>query len=377
MTDEIGPRIRESIAHRRPRAPEREVAAAVGMSADAFSRALNGRRAFAAGELARLADILEVSVYWLITGHPDPLELRIAARHVFNFDDRRHEEVDWGQVAQRLDDVALAYRQVDADLAPPPPLLPSTAPALRARLETAGGPAFVHDLAEVIERELRIDVIRMPQLDRAYSLRIGIQRAILVNETGNWFHQNWSIAHEVAHLILGHATSVGQSPATAQSVEYEKKANAFAADLLLPQAVLTAHDWTSMTPPAVAAFLWDAGVSTEALRRRLGSLALPVSARLTALLQNPTQRVLADHLAPRDARGSLISERMARASARRFPPELIAAHTRAVAVGSVSPATLAWMLDVDPAELENELASSVEAPGDLDWLAREFGPGES
>lgn len=71
----IGSRVLEHIDKACPATPHRSIAADIGMTPDAFSRAVNDRRAFSSIELARLADRLNADVHWLITGQPDPHRL--------------------------------------------------------------------------------------------------------------------------------------------------------------------------------------------------------------------------------------------------------------------------------------------------------------
>jgi hypothetical protein len=141
----------------------------------------------------------------------------------------------------------------------------------------------------------------------------------------------------------------------------EAAANAFAAELLLPRSVLGSVDWRASSPPELAQFVWDAGVSCEALATRLTSLQLRVSPRVRKLLDGSTQRLLREHLSevagPAVTGGQfalpidLITERMNASAMRRFPLSLQAAHVRRIALGEISPGTLAWMLDTAEEDL--------------------------
>ena len=68
--------------------PQKQIAAKVGMTEDAFSRALRGQRGFSALELARLADVLDHDIHFLITGEPDPNRLVVSGRHNFDRETR-------------------------------------------------------------------------------------------------------------------------------------------------------------------------------------------------------------------------------------------------------------------------------------------------
>ena len=64
----IGDRALQRLEELSPPPKHRDVAESIGMTADAFSRALNGKRQFSSIELARLADRIDADLHWLITG---------------------------------------------------------------------------------------------------------------------------------------------------------------------------------------------------------------------------------------------------------------------------------------------------------------------
>jgi transcriptional regulator with XRE-family HTH domain len=76
----IGDRALQSLEQSRPSLLHRDVAERIGMTPDAFSRALNSKRRFASIELARFAEETGADLHWLITGQPDPKRLSVAAR---------------------------------------------------------------------------------------------------------------------------------------------------------------------------------------------------------------------------------------------------------------------------------------------------------
>lgn len=88
-----------------------ELAAAVRLSPSQLSKSLSDERRFSAVEFARIADVLETSLYWLVMGEPDPVEVRIAARHSFDGSNRcyRAEGIDADR--QTLQDIAVLYQQ--------------------------------------------------------------------------------------------------------------------------------------------------------------------------------------------------------------------------------------------------------------------------
>ena len=177
----------------------RDLAERIGMTPDAFSRALNGKRQFASIELARLADEIGADLHWLITGQPDPSLVSVAARHEFNKATGQRTVPDRAADGQTLADIALAYRQAHTE-----PGKVQDWPRSPASVREILGDDFVRPFADRLEKRLGVDVVRVAELSTAYSFTIGSRAVIAVPGTGNWFRENWDIAHELGHLIEGH-----------------------------------------------------------------------------------------------------------------------------------------------------------------------------
>jgi Zn-dependent peptidase ImmA (M78 family) len=355
----VGQRVREAISRTFNGRSHRSVAEAVGMTPDAFSRAVNGSRAFSSLELARVADLLAEDVHWLITGTPDPQRVIFAARHDFDQEMGRHVIPGREDDDAVLQTVTLAYRQARQWLGRDDITLPDTAAEVREAL----GSGFVTSFAERLEECFGVDVIRVQGLTTDYSFTVAGRRAILLKSEPNWFRSNWSLAHELAHLVLGHHDVSMTTSASAR----EQQANAFAGELLLPTAELRAVNWQEIDAARLAGKVWAYGVSTQALKTRLQVLGLPVSSDASALLSNSTQRLLRAHPAAMTVFPSsgpfvqmvagsmdLMTTRMSQSAERRFPRSLIRAHLDGIASGRLSKATLAWMLEVAPADLDVE-----------------------
>lgn len=321
------------------------------MPPDALSRALNGQRAFSAIELARLADVLDTDIHWLITGTPDPRRLAIAARHDFDFDSGRRQVPGRAGDQSVLDDIGLAYHQAYQGTRPE---VVQTFPEGVAKTRAALGDGFVRHFIDRLEDEVRVDVVRVSELSTSYCFTVAGRHVIVVAATGNWFRENWSLAHELGHLIIGHLDQ-------AQRRDHEAEANAFAAELLLPSEVMRDLDWSDVSAAVLSQRVWDFGVSTDALARRLGWLGIAVSEDVAGLFTQSTQRLLRHHWA-----GHLfddeITQRMEDAASRRFPVSLQHAHLEKIASGDLGKGTLAWMLGISPDQLE------VEAPADADKI---------
>jgi transcriptional regulator with XRE-family HTH domain len=355
----IAGRVAESIPAAMTQA---QVANGIGLTPEKFSRALNDKRAFSAVELAKLSEVLHVDVHWLITGDPDPYRLVVAARHDFDAATGQRQVPGRRADQTHLDDVTLAYKQAFQAWTPDPVELPNSVPQIREQL----CPQFVRRLAERLESHLGVDVIRLPQLTTAYSFQVGPRKVIVIPATGNWFRENWSIAHELGHLAAAHHAD---DPTPTERDRQESVANAFAADLLLPAEQMRHMDWQTITAPELADRIWDLGVSTDALNTRLRWLGVAVSTTVSDLLSLRTQTLLRRHWAHQHTDGvDLITERMDQAASRRFPRKLEEAHLDLIAVGAIRKHTLAWMLGIDPDALEVEEPSPPESL-DIDSLA--------
>ncbi|MFD3593192.1 helix-turn-helix domain-containing protein [Nocardia sp. NPDC058640] len=325
---------------------QRGLAERVGMKTDALSRALNGQRGFSSRELARIADEIGTDMYWLVTGEQDPQRVRIAARHAWNAElgvrtnpGRVHDEKLLGHVVD-------AYNAAFPAGPPPSEPLPADPAGMRAAL----GDDFARQFSAVVESRLGVDVIRLPMLSTDYSLTIGSRAIVMLATTPNWFRSNWSLAHELAHLALGHHGG-DSMPGEAE----EEPADGFAAQLLLPEALVVQQDWSSMGEGALARFLWETGVSTVAVKKRLAALGIQPSAEVSGALERATPAVVrADAVGGQstfEVRRSVVLRQQG-SSARAVPPILIEALQHRVEAGGVSPEHLAWALDVAVDEID-------------------------
>jgi hypothetical protein len=252
---------------------------------------------------------------------------------------------------ETLENIRVAY--VQAEL-PTQGLeeLPAAASGMRDLL----GEGFVRPFIARIESELRVDVVRVPELGTAYTAKIAGRSVIMIPAKGNWFRENWDLAHELGHLV---------------GLESEDEANAYAAELLLPAALTQKVDWETASQQTVADFLWETGVSTEALRNRLSSLGM-ANERIRALLDCATQALLRHARSWSHAFGDQITERMDAAATRRFPLALQEAHEQKVEAGLLGPGYLAWMRGVSEVWIADEYEPHNGGPS-VDELASELG----
>lgn len=231
-------------------------------------------------------------------------------------------------------------------------------------VRAALGEDFVRPFADRLESRLGVDVVRAAGLSTAYSFALGGRHVIALPATGNWFRENWSMAHELGHLVRGHHD---QGLSETEWDRHEATANAFAADLLLPREALAAIDWDSLDAAGLAYLVWQWGVSTDALARRLNALNDGVPDVVREWAGQATQRLLRRHW-PSDSGKDEITLRMDTAAQRRFPLALQDAHLKGIASGILGKGTLAWMLGIDPHALEVDIPIVTEV--DVDDLAK-------
>lgn len=339
----VGERIRRRIP---AGMSQRQLAQRVDMTPDALSRALNGQRGLSPIEVAKIAEILGADTHWLITGAADPFAVSIAARH--SWDPSRRVRVNDGYQDDQpsLDRIVALYRGSFPQGPPASRDLPTNPSELRNLL----GPAFVRNFADQVEKNLGIDVIRIPELTTDYSIRIGKRGVIVLATQSSWFRSNWSLAHELAHLALGHHTAYASHP---RAQKDERAADAFAGTLLLPTSRLAALAKLP-SEAATAQEVWELGVSTAAIRNQLTKTRIDPTAKVEHALQKTTPRLVRDNaatIAPGIGSEAIV-QREQSASARRFPLKLLAALQTQTELGAVSPELLAWTLDVPVDDIE-------------------------
>jgi transcriptional regulator with XRE-family HTH domain len=358
----IGERVRECIEALNPPRTQKDIAEAVGLRPDQLSRSLRGERSFSSIEIAMIADELGQDVRWLITGVDDPMRRELAARHEWDPVSGKYDTPGWGSDQSVLADIELAYRQAYAPALHQPDM--PNLPASPGNLRTMLGDGFVRHFIDRVEERLGIDVIRLQNISHSYTMRMGNHIVIVLAASGSWFYENYSLAHELGHLA---AESLHFSPnSLATNPRSERSANVFASELLLPADLVRSQDWTSITYSDFAKFLWTQGVSTTALRYRVGDLipANAVAPAVSEWLRMSTFDVLKGCGVDLDGDGQAavhaVAGRQVAAASRRFPTSLLEAHLDRVISGNKPPETLAWLLGVQRVFVEESGPSEFE-----------------
>lgn len=348
---ETGHRVRERI--RSLGILQKDVAHKVGMTEDAFSRALGGTRQFTLVEVAALSEFLNVSIKWLLTGERDSFEVKLSARHEWNAGRMQDVPHDWVSASSITNVIANLYSQVgmepsDKSQVSIPELSPAeTARWARGRMQgqrrILGTDQEV--LSELIEMTFGVDVIIVDWSERfdAYSAESGGNKFIVQSTTGNGWRARFNIIHELGHLLHGDL-AFPDEPRNVRTDEVW--ANAFAAEWLMPEDEILGFDWKKATKTELVSLLGDLGVSTKALAVRLASLNLHPNEEVSEALTESTPVLL------KQGRSPFWSHDLERHyRAQRFPVRLIQAHQSAVEQGKISAANLAWMLGLDESEM--------------------------
>ena len=215
-----------------------------------------------------------------------------------------------------------------------------------ARARAALGEDFISCFYDRVESALGVEVIVVPLRGDGYSLTLGGHKVIVLAATGHWFRSNFTLAHELGHLLVEGIPP--QDGKTAENV-----ANAFAADLLMPVEIIRTIDWAQAKAATVARVIWDLGVSTQALEVRLRFLGIAPGNEARSALAMSTEALLRGSPAPAVAPPAAVTARVQYSARRRFPERVVTGLRRAVADGDAPQASLSWVLGL-PAREEND-----------------------
>lgn len=265
-------------------ASQAEFAEAVGLDASKLSKSLSGARRFSSLDLARIAEHANVTVDWLLTGN----EARLATAARAHVGSSAETAVSLARRLAELRESAarLGYPQRWTELAIGLPhgrayeQGAALAQHVLKRIARGVGEADVIDLPEVIEQVFGIDVCITDLGDAFDGLAVATDdaRIILAAATPTAYRQRFTVAHELAHLLVGddqgvHVDEDIYGPAAKKDVS-EIRANAFAAALLMPREVLEAAVGPGFDEATFAALSSRLQVTPSALAYRLLGIRL-------------------------------------------------------------------------------------------------------
>jgi Zn-dependent peptidase ImmA (M78 family)/transcriptional regulator with XRE-family HTH domain len=260
----------------------RAFAERIGLDTTKLSKSLTGGRRFTSLELARISELSEVTVDWLITG-VEP-ELAVAARSSGGSSSPATQEAE-RLSALRSDMAFLGFAQ---PWKPPFGVDPyverdaeQLAVAARDAVADSGRSTTETDLASVVEVAFGADVAICSLGAGFDGLAVSSDdvKLILVGTSRIPARQRFTIAHELGHLLAGDDQRVHVDSdihgAPGLRDPSERRANAFAAAFLMPESKL--RDAVEATPPTIeslAALAAQLSVSPASLAIRMRDLEL-------------------------------------------------------------------------------------------------------
>lgn len=344
------------------------LAAEIGMDPSKLSKSLSGLRRFTSFELASIAEIGGTSVDWILSGD-ERASLALAARA--QTDAATPEQSAISQ-ALMFEDIFMTLNTLGCSREPvnlTPPALTGLqvqqgqqlAQCARAFLQsnTEHSDGQLDDLPEVIENVFGIDVaIRdLGQGIDGLSWSRGNFKLALISNGVAWTRQRFTLAHELGHILAGDSQDIlvdldVMSP-TMRTKDTEVRANAFAADFLMPAEEITAISG-EITDMQFFQMLRRYGVSPSALAWRLFSLKR-VDQQRRADLHNVSTRSAALQGGWRDE----FQSRTSRQSGTRIPHLLAQQAFNAYSAGLIGARPLAAVLGVP---VDSILSPPVVAP---------------
>lgn len=345
-----------------------EFASEVGLDPSKMSKSLRGARRFSSLDLARIAEVGQVSVDWLLSG--DEPALATAARAAEGSSSERAVAEAKRLVDLRASAARLGYPQ---PWQPVPLREHSARPAEQgkglalealARLTALGLSPLVVDLAEVIEQAFGVDVCLTHLGDGFDGLAASTDDAhlILAGLTPVALRQRFTLAHELGHLLAGDDQEIHTDEdiysSSSRRGDTEVRANNFAAAFLMPEAALRAAVVAGFDREAFATLAMDLMVSPRALAIRLESLRLIDGIKKNQWGSIPSAEA---------ARASQLQERLADVTAYATEPRRPGLLTRDLFTAYIDEKTTlrpyAQLVGVDSTTLRDELERPAERQG--------------
>lgn len=288
---------------------QKELARTTGLpAAQTISDIERGLRDVKAWELVKLADALGCSIDRLLGIAERPATTRVLWR--------RGSGGRSAEVEGRFVDRARRFGLLEEwNALPPAPQFPQfeldpAAASYRdaARLATQVARTFdlgsrpAASLGSVLQEVFRVKIlyVRLGEGESAACAKGPFGCAVLMNATEAPWRQNYSLAHEVFHLVTWDATvgPLSDGKDEPEWIEHiERLANAFASHLLLPaEEVETQFDLvfpgSDVTYPELVEMAREFAVSTEALVWRLRLMGRLTQGRAEEILADPELRRL-------------------------------------------------------------------------------------
>lgn len=339
----------------------------VGLDESKMSKSLSGARRFSSVDLARIAEMSQVTVDWLLTGEEPPLA--IAAR------------TTGGNAGAALK-AAKRYSTLRTDMASlgyPQPWQPrvqrlsesgdaeqgrSLAREALTQVGETGHTVAIGNLAALVEEVFGVDVA-VVELGTGFDglAAASEQVKLIVLATSHVpARQRFTLAHELGHLLAGDDQDIHLDRDVynkAQSKDpSEMRANAFASAFLMPDDLLRiAVGSTGLTETAFATLTCNLMVTPSALAYRLLHLRL-----IDAGTCERYKAITGAQAATMVGRGEEFARRVAKAATPRPPGLLVRDTFAAYQSGAATLRPYANLLGGDVDELRDALESEHGTP---------------
>jgi Zn-dependent peptidase ImmA (M78 family)/transcriptional regulator with XRE-family HTH domain len=340
----------------------------IGLDDSKLSKSLSGARRFSSLDLARIAELGDATVDWLVTGEEPALA--VAARTTTG-EARTALSAARRYATMRGDLASLGYPQ---PWRPLPPALPGVTSASSAsyaeqgrllagdaliRVSEAGRSVAEPDLPALTEDVFGADVAVIT-LDEGFdglAVASAEARLIVLATSQIPWRQRYTLAHELGHLLFGDDQEVHLDKDVFDRAQArdpgEARANGFAAAFLMPEATLRAAVGTSaLTEKTFAALACDLKVSPSALAIRLSGLRLIDSGTCDRF-----KAISGAKAAALDGRGDEYARWLAQATTTRPPGLLVRDAYAAYESGAATLRPYANLLGVDVDDLRRALES--------------------
>lgn len=228
--------------------------------------------------------------------------------------------------------------------------------ALAHQVRTASGAGNdgIGDLIGIVERDFGIDVALEPLGDGPAGVLVQHHdeiALIVLNSDHEVARRRFTLAHELGHWLLGDAQPLVIDDDLGGNEETEKRADAFAVELLMPEdGVRRVMRSATSVDGGVVDALVQFGVGRETLLARLRALRLIDSAQTRALEQGSVRSLFA-----RAGRQADYDAWSVAGPARRVPSRMEKRLISAYIQGRIGIGMLAQAFNEPPAVLENRL----------------------
>ena len=353
MDDGVISRVKEVIA--RLGQTDQQFAQSIGLDKDKLSKALNHKRNFSSFELATIASVGSTTTDWILTGDSvGPLGMAARATGLAAGDLQSATE----KLASRFARANAVLQRLG--LRDPLPPLPTLDESGGFRREGWAGAEWATALIEPtllfgptadfqhhIETTFDVDIAGSGDLPAGcdgLAFQDDSIRLVILATTPVWTRRRFTMAHELGHLLFHDAEHnvlpEGVAPGGRNNDYAEKRANAFASALLMPEELVRGNIDGPITEEHFHRLVVQFKVSPSAMAVRLSQLGL-VNGDQFNTFQRFTSR---DSWATMNAADA---DEVRLASADIAPSRMLAAFMKAYAEGGISSKPLVELTGVD------------------------------